>query len=89
MKIKIKSPFVFADKQVWIDYKSIQRVENLITGSSLQSAECWFRLIDENEVELIPFVPTTLKTDLYLSWDGTDEHFGELLIETLGWEKLL
>jgi hypothetical protein len=87
MKIKIKSVPVFADKQVWIDYKSIQRVESSINESLSQTAVCWFRLIDENEMELIPFVPTTLKNDLYLSWNGTDEHFGELLIETLGWEK--
>lgn len=74
---------------MWIEYKSIKRVENLINGSLLQTAECWFRLIDENEMELIAFVPTTLKNDLYQSWDGTNEHFGELLLETLGLEKIV
>ncbi len=89
MKIKVKSIPILADKQVYIDYKSITRRDLTINGNLVQVAECSWRFIDENETELIGFVPAMINGESYSSWDGTDEHFGELLIQRLGLEKIV
>lgn len=87
MKIKVKSISILADKQVWIHYESITRRDLTINGNLVQGAECRWRFINENETELFGFVPTMIKGESYSSWDGTEEHFGELLIQRLGLEK--
>lgn len=87
MKIKVKSIPILADKQVWIEYKSVTRRDLTINENTVQVAECMWRFIDENETELIGFVPTMIKGELYSSWDGTEEHFGELLLQRLALEK--
>lgn len=89
MKIKIKSIPVLEGKQAWIDYKSITRRNLTINGNLVQVAECYWRFVDENETELFGFVPTMIKGESYSSWDGTDEHFGELLLKRLGLEKIV
>jgi len=90
MKIKVKSIAILADKQVWIEYKSVTRRDHLtINGNIVQVAECRWRFIDENEIELIGFVPTMIKGESYSSWDGTEEHFGELLLKRLALEKIV
>ena len=89
MKIKVKSIPVLADKQVWIEYKSVTRRDLTINENTVQIAECLWRFIDENEAELFGFVPTMIKGELYSSWDGTEEHFGELLLQRLALEKIV
>jgi hypothetical protein len=89
MKIKVKSIPILADKQVYIEYKSITRRDLTINENIVQVAECYWRFIDENEIELIGFVPTMIKGESYSSWDGTEEHFGELLLKRLALEKIV
>jgi len=89
MKIKVKSIPILADKQVYIDYKSITRRDLTVNGNLVQGTECYWRFVDENENELIGFVPTMIKGELYSSWDGTEEHFGELLLQKLALEKIV
>jgi hypothetical protein len=89
MKIKVKSIPILADKQVYIEYKSVTRRDLTVNGTSVQVAECYWRFIDENEIELIGFVPAMIKGESYSSWDGTEEHFGELLLQRLALEKIV
>jgi hypothetical protein len=87
MKIKVKNIPVLADKQVWIEYKLVTRRDLTINENTVQIAECLWRFIDENEAELFGFVPAMINGELYSSWDGTEEHFGELLLQRLKLEK--
>jgi hypothetical protein len=89
MKIKVKSIPILADKQVYIEYKSVTRRDLTINGNIVQVAECRWRFIDENETELFGFVPTMISGESYSSWDGTEEHFGELLLKRLALEKIV
>ena len=87
MKIKVKSIPILADKQVYIEYKSVTRRDLTVNENTVQIAECLWRFIDENEAELFGFVPAMINGELYSSWDGTEEHFGELLLQRLKLEK--
>lgn len=83
MKIKLKNCLLFPTKSVWLEYESINRRSTTGSSETLNTAECRWRLIDDADIELVGYVPTTLSPALFNQWDGIDENFGILLAEYL------